>query len=474
MGAGTEHLAGRPRWGTQGGWARGHQPYEARWHQPYLAREDQPYLAREDQPYLAREDQPYLATPPERAVGPALPRLALVRQRFSSSHITDIQVEIAAGFALHAGDVLRPGMRVAITAGSRGIDNIAQITRAVVEEVRARGAEPFVVAAMGSHGGATASGQREVLAGYGITEERVGCPIVSSMETICLGETEEGFAVHLDRAAYQADAIVLVNRVKPHSILTGNQGSGLLKMAAIGLGKQAGADSIHRKGVARNLLPAARLVLARSPIALGVAIVENSLDRICKIETVPRAAIEEADTRLLKEARKLLPTIPFDPIDILIVNTIGKNFSGAGMDPNVIGMHRRIGGPPQREIGRIVALDLSDQSHGNAIGMGMADIVTEQLRNKIDWHATYMNATTSDFLAGAKLPIVVPTGREAVQLAMKSFDVEDARILRVSDTAHLGEMWVSEALLAELDCHPQVEQLQEPGDMRFDESEFGG
>lgn len=408
------------------------------------------------------QQAPPLYTPSQEV---RLPRLARVRQRFDTSHVSDIRAEVARGFAACARDAIAPGMRVAITAGSRGIANIAQITAAVVAETRALGAEPFVVAAMGSHGGATAEGQRAVLAGYGIVEETVGCPIVSSMETAALGETETGFAVYLDKAAYEADGIILLNRVKPHSILTGEQGSGLMKMAGIGLGKQKGADAIHRMGVTAHLLPAARLVLARAPITLGVAIVENSRDQTWKVEVVPQNAIPAADVRLLAEARALLPNIPFDPIDVLVVDRIGKNYSGAGMDPNVVGMHRRIGGVPEREIRRIVALDLAAESHGNATGVGMADIITAQLSAKIDWHATYTNALTSDFLAGIKLPIACATTRAAVELALYPFDPAAARVVRVTDTAHLEEMWVSKALLATLGRYSLVEQAGELEEM---------
>lgn len=415
------------------------------------------------------DDQPAppLYTP---ASGVRLPRMARVRQRFDTMRVTDIRGEIARGFAAYATDTIKPGMRVAITVGSRGIANIAAITAAVVAETHARGAEPFVVAAMGSHGGASAEGQRAVLAGYGVTEETVGCPIVSSMETVTLGETETGFTVYVDRAAYDSAGIILLNRVKPHSILTGDKGSGLMKMAGIGLGKRDGADSIHRKGVTEHLLPAARLVLARAPIVLGVAIVENSLDQTWKIETVPVPDIPAADVRLLAEARALLPTIPFDPLDVLIVERIGKNISGAGMDPNVVGMHRRAGGVPTREIRRIVALDLSEESHGNASGVGMADIVTARLRDKIDWHATYTNALTSDFLAGVKLPIACPTERAAIELALYPFDPEEARVVRVADTARLENMWVSEALLPALAHYPLIEQMSDLEEMVLETS----
>jgi hypothetical protein len=314
---------------------------------------------------------------------------------------------------------------------------------------------------MGSHGGATAEGQRAVLASYDITEERVGCPLVCDMDTVSLGHTAEGIPVYTDRAAYEADAIILVNRVKPHSILTGNLGSGLMKMAGIGLGKAIGADSIHVLGVEQHLIPVARVVLEHAPIVLGLAIVENSRDQTWKIEGVPRASMEEADRRLLAEARALLPNIPFDPIDVLIVDMMGKNFSGTGLDPNVIGMHRRIGGPPQRQIGRIVVLDLSDESHGNAHGIGMADIITQHLCNKIDWQATYTNGLTAGWFGGGKLPITCSTARNAVALAMKPFDSQRARVVRVHNTAHLENMWVSRALLADVMNMANLEQIGE-------------
>jgi hypothetical protein len=399
--------------------------------------------------------------------GIRLPRMARVRQRFDTAHIADIGGAVAEGFARYGAGAIGAGMRVAITAGSRGIANIVAITAAVVTEVRRLGGEPFVVAAMGSHGGSTGEGQRAVLFSYGITEQAVGCPVVSSIETVRLGATADGIDVYIDRAAYEADAIILLNRVKPHSILTGELGSGLMKMAGIGLGNPIGADSIHLKGLARHLIPVAQMVLERAPIRLGVAIVENSLDQTWKIEVAPAAEIAAADRRLLAEARALLPNIPFDPIDILIVDMIGKNISGTGMDPNVIGMHRRTGGPPQRQIRRIVALDLSEESHGNANGVGMADIIAEELRAKIDWPATYANALTADFLHGVKLPIACATARDAVALAMKPFEAESVRAVRVADTAHLEELWVSPALLEELDRYPLVEQVGELEEFQF-------
>lgn len=395
------------------------------------------------------------------AMAGELPQLALVYQRFDTTFINDVTAAVMREFERVASAAIQPGMRVAITAGSRGIANIPEITAAVVAGVRRMQAEPFVVAAMGSHGGATGEGQRAVLGGYGITEESVGCPIICEMETVCLGRTADDIPVYIDRFAYETDAIVLLNRVKPHSILTGDLGSGLMKMAGIGLGKAIGADSIHALGVEKHLLPFARMVLERAPIKLGIAIVENSYDQTWKIEGVAAADIETADRLLMREARVLLPNIPFDPIDVLIIDTMGKNFSGTGMDPNVIGMHRRIGGPAQREIKRIVVLDLSPESHGNAHGIGMADIITETLRDKIDWLPTYTNGLTAGWPGGGKLPITCASAHDAIALAMKPFPRDQARVVRVRDTAHLEQMWVSAALLAELPRFPALEQAGE-------------
>jgi len=399
-----------------------------------------------------------------------MPKLARVKQRFDSAQIRDIPGRLAETFGVHAQSVLRPGMRVAITVGSRGIANIQEIARAVVEEVRRLDAEVFIVSAMGSHGGATEAGQRLVLAGYGITEESVGCPISCTMDTVHLGDTPEGFRVHVDRAAFESDAIVLLNRVKPHSILSGELGSGLMKMAAIGLGNRAGADSIHRAGVERHLLSAARMVLQLAPVHLGVAIVENALDQTWMIETVPKGELESRDKQLLALARTLLPTVPFDPIDVLVVEYMGKNFSGAGMDPNVIGMHRRVGGSAERDIHTIVALDLSAESQGNAVGVGMADIITDELRHKINWDVTYLNAFTSGFFSGVKLPVACRTQRDAVQLAMQSYDPHRARVVQISDTAHLEYMQVSEPLLNELHLYPNLELSGDLTHMAFKDS----
>ncbi|TAM57799.1 DUF2088 domain-containing protein [bacterium] len=394
---------------------------------------------------------------------------ALIRQRFDVTAVADPAAAVEAAFAsVGATRRIAPGASIAITAGSRGIDAIVPVLRAVVGAVKALGAKPFLTAAMGSHGGATDQGQREVLRGYGITEEAIGCEIRSSMEVVALGATTGGVEVFCDRQAFESDGIIVVGRVKPHSILTGDLGSGLLKMCAIGLGKRHGADALHAKGLQEHLVAAARRVLTRAPIAFGVALVENARDRLALVEGVVPEEFEEADRRLLARARAAMPGIPFDPLDVLIIDEIGKNISGAGMDPNVIGMWRRIGGAVDRRIERIVALDLTAASHGNAVGVGMADVISRTLRAKIDEGATAMNAMTSGFLAGAKIPLTLPTAREAVALACKPFDAGAARIAHIRNTADLEYLHVSPALLPAVAADPRLEIVTQPSPLAYD------
>lgn len=398
------------------------------------------------------------------------PELWEVRQHFDTREIADAAAATRAALETLAPERPWPrGGRVAITAGSRGIDRIVEILRAAAETVRARGAEPFVLGAMGSHGGSTAEGQREVLRGYGITEESVGCPVRTCVESEEVGRTAEGMPVLCSRLAREADGVLLVNRAKPHTILTGDLGSGLVKMAAIGLGGPRGADTLHAHGLPEGILPAARVLLERLPILGGLGVVENAADRICTLEAVPAGEIEATDRRLLAQARSLLPTIPFDPIHVLVVRRMGKNLSGTGMDPNVIGMHRRLGGAPARRIDRIVALDLTPESHGNAIGVGMADLITTRLCDRIDWRATYANGLTSGFFAGIKLPVALPTDREAFAAALKGFPPETLRLVVIEDTAHLERMLVSPALLPEARADDRLHLGDRPTPLRFGE-----
>ncbi|HEY7295698.1 MAG TPA: lactate racemase domain-containing protein [Dehalococcoidia bacterium] len=397
-----------------------------------------------------------------------LPRFFPVAQSVPDDKLEDVAAVLAHEFTKLDGR-MRPGMSVAITVGSRGLSRMAEIVALAVQELRKRGAEPFVIPAMGSHGGATATGQREVLEGYGVTEESAGCPIHSSMETVQVGTTPNGCPVHCDALAYAADGILVFNRVKPHTILRGELGSGLMKMVGIGLGKHAGAAAIHLLDVEKELIPAARLAMQHDPVLAGLALVENGLGQAAKLEVVLPEEIEEADKRLLGLARSYLPQLPIEPLDALIVRQMGKNISGTGVDPNVIGMHRRLGGEADHAIRYVAALDLTEESHGTATGIGMLDLITERLRGKVDWEATAMNCITSGFLGGAKQPLAQRTDRELFELLASLIDGAP-RMMLANDTAHLSRLQLSEALLEEARANPCLTILGEPSPLRFDAS----
>ena len=401
----------------------------------------------------------------EERVPMTFPDLYEIRQRLDDRQVADAAGGVQA--ALEALPAVPLHGRVAITAGSRGIDRIPEILAAVAAWVRERGGDPFVLAAMGSHGGSTDAGQAQVLHSYGITEDAVGCPVRACVRSRPVGALPDGTPALAGDLACEAEGIVVVNRVKPHTILTGAQGSGLMKMIAIGLGGPAGADGIHERGLAAALLPTARILLRHLPVLFGLSLVENAFDRVCAIEAVLPEAFEESDGRLLRRARALLPGIPFDPVDLLVVRRMGKNISGAGMDPNVIGMHRRLGGAPDRHIERIVALDLTDETHGNAIGVGMADIITERLKARIDWPATYANGLTSGFLAGIKCPVALPTDRDVLAVGLRGFPPEKARVVLIADTAHLDRLFVSGALLADARSDERLEVSEAPAPLQF-------
>jgi len=364
---------------------------------------------------------------------------------------------------------IRPGMRVAITAGSRGIDNLPLLTATLVREVRARGGEPFIVPAMGSHAGATAEGQLEMLRALGITEEAMDAPIVSSMEVVEVGLTPDGAPVYCDKNAFRSDMIVVINRVKVHTAIKGPNESGIVKMIAVGLGKQKGAESMHDHGLAETMLDAARVSLEKAPIGFGVALVENSLDQTARVAVVEPGDFIAEERELLKEAKAFLPGIPFDSLNVLIVEEMGKNISGTGMDSNIVGLNRRgLPGKWTPEVDRLVVLDLTEESHGNACGIGMADITTRRLVDEIDFDAVYANVLTSGFLRGGFIPITLDTDREAIAAALRPFEVDAVRLARIRNTLYLERMAVSEALLAEVEAMGKVRVVRELAPLEFD------
>lgn len=405
-----------------------------------------------------------------------LPRWALVRQRLHEQRVEDVAAAVAAEFERPGvGDRIQPGMRVAVGAGSRGIDRYAAVVASVVAEVRRRGGEPFIFPSMGSHGGATAPGQEAVLAHYGVTPAAMGAPVRASMDTVALGSVEDGVPVYFDRlAATESDLIIPINRVKPHTDFHAESESGLMKMIAIGMGKQHGADTFHRIGFAEfhHLIPAvARFSMAHLPIGFGVALVENGLGVLAHIEAVPAADIPRRDPELLRLAREWMARLPGEQVDVLLIDRLGKDISGIGADTNVINRYYTGVLPFPPRIQRIVVRDLTDATEGNASGLGQADVVLRRAVDRLDPLATYMNCITAKTPEGARIPITVDNDRQALYVALAcclQVEVPQARIMRIEDTKHLETLWVSEPLLASLAGSAQIELLEAPRPIAFD------
>jgi hypothetical protein len=410
-----------------------------------------------------------------------LPRFIKIRQRFSGPVVEDIDKTVAEQFdAIHLDEKITPGMRIAITAGSRGIANIPFIIRAAVNELKRRGAEPFIIPSMGSHGGATAEGQVEVLESLGITEKFCGAPIVSSMEVVQIGETSDGVPVYIDRNAWEADGILLMGRIKVHTDFKSQFESGLMKMAAIGLGKHEQALQIHSFGV-RGLMETmprvAQVMFEKANILCGVAILENALEQTAKIEAIPTEKIHEREPELLRESIELMPKLPVEELDLLIVDEIGKNYSGTGMDTNIIGRIRILGveEPKTPRIKYVLASDLSEESHGNALGIGLADLTTERLFGKIDFRKMNENVITSTFIHRAAIPIVLENDREAIKTALRvnwGVAPDKARIIRIPNTLHLEYLFASEILLPELEAMDHIEIIGEFEELQFTEEGY--
>jgi len=395
----------------------------------------------------------------------SFPTLARVRQSFPQPQVADIPAEVRR---LILGSRLRDrvpaGGTIAVGVGSRGITAIPTVAKAAVEALKEMGFRPFIVAAMGSHGGATAEGQRELLAGYGITERAMGVEIRTEMDTVVLGTNPIGLPIYFDRNAHGADGIVLLNRVKPHTDFTGTYESGVLKMLAIGLGKRDGATQIHKLGMRgmREVLPAVmKFLVANTRFALGLAILENVADMPAEIVALEPETILEVEPVLLKKARGLMGRLPFDQIDVLVVGELGKNYSGSGMDPNVIGrlMVETMPDHPRPVVTRLAVLDASEETHGNIVGCGFADLTTELLVSKIDPEPFRINVLTSCCLERARIPITLPTDRDVFAASLDTcwrIDPAEARLVVIPNTLELGTLWVSPALEAEVKAHPHL------------------
>jgi hypothetical protein len=406
----------------------------------------------------------------------SLPRLARIKQQFAGPMLHDIPEAVRQTLGRLALPITA-GQTVALAVGSRGIVNLDVIAKACVDHVKALGAHPFLFPAMGSHGGGTAEGQRSVLEHYGITETTMGCPVRATMDVVQIGECL-GLPVWLDRYAAEADWIGVINRVKPHTDFNGvHLESGLFKMMTIGIGKHKGAAQAHRANVRHRyetvITEFGRAVLKRARIAFGLGIVENGYDETAKVEAFLPADMEEGERALLREAKAWMARLPFDPIDLLIVDEMGKDISGAGMDSNIIGRHGTFFEPPYTspKITFIVVCDLTGHTYGNAIGIGSADFTTRRLAEKIDWEATCVNGLTAVSPAGCKLPVVLDNTRDAIAIALSCLGldrVEDARVVRVKNTLRIAEVDVSENLLDEVSKRDDLSRVGDPAPLAFD------
>ena len=408
-----------------------------------------------------------------------LPPMYRVREKFDGARIPDEELldVLRAELSRPAlRDRVKPGMRVALTCGSRGIYRYQELARTIVDFLKACGAEPFIVAAMGSHGGATSEGQRDILTGYGITEENMGCPVLCGMDTVEIGKSPvRGRSVRIDRSAAAADGIFLFNRVKPHTSYRGRYESGLMKMMAIGLGKQHGADDIHGQSPAimHELIEEyGRTILANCPVLGGIALLENAYDQTCRIRGLTPEEIISDEPQLRDESYGTIARLLFDKTDVLVVDRIGKNISGDGMDPNVTGRFCTKYASGGIDAGKVVVLDLTDETHGNAQGVGLADVTTRRLVSKMKLEMTYPTGVTNTFLHLMKIPMIMDNDREAIQLALRSCpeaeDPEHKKLIRIPDTAHLETIEISEGLLAAARENPDIEIVEGPYFWDFD------
>lgn len=411
-----------------------------------------------------------------------IPKMVKIRQNFDRTHIPEAELAGVVTRELdreEIGGKILPGQKIAITCGSRGITHYAVMARAMVDFVKSKGAEPYIVASMGSHGGATAEGQLQILRDYGITEEAMGCPVKSSMETVEIGlSAVRKQPVRIDKYASEADGILLFNRVKPHTSFRGRYESGLMKMMAIGLGKQHGAENIHHQspGIMHELVEEyGRAVMENCPILGGIAIVENAYDETYLVKGLSPEEIITEEPKLRDLSYETIAHLLFDECDVLVVDKIGKNFSGDGMDPNISGRFVQ----PQYCSGgidaeKVVILDLSDETHGNAQGIGLAEVTTRRLFNKMKLEMTYPTGVTNTFLHLMKIPMIMDNDREALQLALcccpDAEDQTNMKMIRIPNTAHIDVIEISEGMLPLAKANPNIEILSEPYELAFDEN----
>ena len=398
------------------------------------------------------------------------PALYPVTRQFGFTEIKDIPGAVQRAFSQsNLAARVRPGQRIAVGVGSRGIHHLREIVASAIGCLKEMGLVPYITPAMGSHGGATAPGQIEVLSHLGITQSGMGVPIRAGMEVASLGKIECGAEVYAARDVMDAHHIMVINRVKPHTMFRGRVESGLCKMLCIGLGRQAGASSLHKYNLAEVILPAAGRIMERLPVLAGLAVTETAAGGTHSLDLAMAESIMDLDIRLQAKAKELLPRLPMEHLDILIVERMGKEISGAGMDPNVIGFWRREGGEKTPDFRVVVVLDLTDASGGNAVGIGLADLTTKRVLEKVDIEVTATNSLTSGRPQTARLPIGLAHDKAAIRAAMELFpDPDRVRMARIKDTGHLTRFWVSRPVLDDLEGRDNVRADTRPMEMVFD------
>lgn len=404
-----------------------------------------------------------------------IPKFARIRQSFDDTKVDNIEEEITKQFQNEKiKDLIKEGQTIGITVGSRGLANLKEIVKYICDNIKSKGAIPVILPSMGSHGGAIAEGQANFIRGLGVTEEFVGAEIRAGMEVIQLGTTEEGFPVYYDKIASEIDGVIVLGRIKAHTDLEGDIESGLHKMIAVGLGNHLGAQVVHAMGLDKavpRLKSIARYVLKKSNIICGIGLIENAYDETSDIVFLPTSEIADAEADLLAKSKKQLPRFLFNDIDILIVDEIGKNISGNGMDPNVIG--RGMIGYKNKEIriNKIVTLDTSEESGSNAFGVGLSDITTKRIFDKLETEAMYTNAITAIAINGVRIPVAMDSDKLAIQLAIRAVCSEEPnklRIVRIKDTLSLSELYVSEWLVEELKTNENIKIIGDIKELEFD------
>lgn len=408
-----------------------------------------------------------------------IPKMVKIKQKYDDFKINDLKkcVSDEMDNKLNSKDSYK-GKRICITAGSRGIPEIDIMMREIVDKLKSWGAEPFIIPAMGSHGGGTAEGQLEMIAGYNITEETMGVPIISSMEVVQIGELEDKTPVYCDKHAFESDGIVVLNKIKPHTEFRGEHESGLIKMMAIGLAKHKGASMFHMKGFSRfpeGLSQLFDVFMEKAPIAFGVAIVQNAYDEISEFEVIEKENLKERDKELLKIAKDRIAKFKFEHVDVLIIDQIGKNISGNGFDPNVVGRNFGNNFGDILSVQKIFVRGLSEGTHHNGIGIGLADVTTRRCVRDIDWSISWVNTITATAFNGARIPIYMNNDKDALKLAIRgcvNIDFNNVKVARIKDTLHTYEIEVSENFAKELAARDDVEIISEPYELKFDNDNF--